>query len=155
MTVRRMDHVGLVVEDLDAAVAFFTALGLGAEGRTTVEGDWVDRIVGLTDVRSDIVMMRTPDGRSRIELSTFQRPVADSPAPWAPANVPGIPRLTFVVDDLQDTMDRLRPHGAELVGGIAQYLDLLLYCYVRGPAGVIVGLVEEFGASDQDARSNS
>ncbi|MCC3763626.1 VOC family protein [Glycomyces sp. TRM65418] len=143
MTVIRMDHVGIVVEDLAAAIAFFVELGLELEGRATVEGAWVDQIVGLEGVKSDIAMLRTPDGHGRVELSTFERPVAAGPAPWAPANVPGIPRLTFFVDSVDGAVDRLRPHGAEIEGQVAQYEDRYRYCYVRGPAGVIIGLCEE------------
>jgi catechol 2,3-dioxygenase-like lactoylglutathione lyase family enzyme len=143
MTIHRMDHVGFVVEDLAAAVAFFVELGLELEGETTVEGEWVDQLVGLDGVRADMAFLRTPDGHGRIEVSTFQTPVATSPAPRAPVNTPGIPRLTFVVDAIDDVFERLRPHGAELVGEVAQYDDINRYGYVRGPAGVIIGLVEE------------
>ncbi len=142
MTIRRMDHVGVVVEDLAAAVAFFVALGMEPEGGTTVEGAWVDQLVGLDDVRADLAFLRTPDGHGRVELSTFQRPVAAAGAPKAPVNVPGIPRLTFVVDAVDDVLGRLRAHGAELVGEVARYEDYCRYAYVRGPAGVIIGLVE-------------
>ncbi len=145
MTVSRMDHVGVVVEDLAAAIAFFVELGLELEGEATVEGEWADRLIALDGVRTDIAMLRTPDGHSRVELSTFQRPVADASAPRAPVNVPGIPRLTFVVDAVDDVLERLRPHGAELVGEVAQYEDIYRYAYTRGPAGVIIGLVEELG----------
>jgi catechol 2,3-dioxygenase-like lactoylglutathione lyase family enzyme len=131
MTLKRMDHVGVVVEDLAAAIAFFVELGLELEGETTVEGEWVDQLVGLDGVRADV------------ELSTFHSPVATGIAPRAPMNTPGIPRLTFVVDAVDDVLDRLRPHGAELVGEVAQHEDIYRYCYVRGPAGVIIGLVEE------------
>jgi catechol 2,3-dioxygenase-like lactoylglutathione lyase family enzyme len=143
MTVYRMDHVGVVVEDLAAAVAFFVELGLEPEGETTVEGEWVDQLVGLDGVRADLAFLRTPDGHGRVELSTFHTPVATSGAPKAPVNVPGIPRLTFAVDSVDDVLARLRTHGAELVGEVAQYEDFYRYCYVRGPAGVIIGMVEE------------
>ena len=139
----RMDHVGVVVEDLAAAIAFFVDLGLEVEGQTTVEGEWVDQLVGLDGVRADLAFLRTPDGHSRVELSTFHAPVATTGAPRAPVNTPGIPRLTFAVDAVDGVLDRLRPHGAELVGEVAQYGDKYRYCYVRGPAGVIIGLVEE------------
>ena len=138
-----MDHAGVVVEDLAAAVAFFVELGLELEGQTTVEGEFADRLIGLDGVRADLAFVKTPDGHTRVELSTFHTPVATSPAPRAPVNTPGIPRLTFVVDAVDDVLDRLRPHGAELVGEVAQYEDIYRYCYVRGPAGIIVGLVEE------------
>jgi catechol 2,3-dioxygenase-like lactoylglutathione lyase family enzyme len=143
MTVYRMDHVGVVVEDLAAAVAFFVELGLEPEGETTVEGEWVDQLVGLDGVRADLAFLRTPDGHGRVALSTFHTPVATSGAPKAPVNVPGIPRLTFAVDSVDDVLARLRTHGAELVGEVAQYEDFYRYCYVRGPAGVIIGMVEE------------
>ena len=138
-----MDHAGVVVEDLAAAVAFFVELGLELEGQTTVEGEFADRLIGLDGVRADLAFVKTPDGHTRVELSTFHTPVATSPAPRAPVNTPGIPRLTFVVDAVDDVLERLRPHGAELVGEVAQYEDIYRYCYVRGPAGIIVGLVEE------------
>jgi catechol 2,3-dioxygenase-like lactoylglutathione lyase family enzyme len=143
MTIQRMDHVGVVVEDLKAAVAFFVELGLELEGETIVEGEWVDQLVGLDGVRADLAFLRTPDGHSRVELSRFQSPVASSGAPRAPVNVPGIPRITFFVDDVDEVFDRLRPHGAELVGEVAQYEDIYRYGYVRGPAGVIIGLCQD------------
>jgi len=143
MTVHRMDHAGVVVEDLAAAVAFFVELGLELEGETTVEGEWVDQLVGLDGVRADLAFLRIPDGAGRVELSTFHTPVASSAPPRAPVNTPGIPRLTFVVDAVDDVFGRLRAHGAELVGQVTQYEDIYRYCYVRGPAGVIIGLIEE------------
>ncbi|WP_433630548.1 VOC family protein [Nocardia sp. CA-120079] len=139
----RMDHVGVVVEDLAAAIAFFIELGLELEGETAVEGEWVDQVVGLDGVKADIAVVRTPDGHGRVELSTFHTPVATTNAPKAPVNTPGIPRLTFVVDAVDDTLDRLRAHGAELVGEVARYGDICRYCYLRGPDGIIIGLVEE------------
>ncbi|RRS01855.1 VOC family protein [Glycomyces terrestris] len=143
MTVR-FDHVGIVVDDLPAAVAFFLDLGLELEGETEVGGPWVDELIGLDDVRADVAFVKTQDGSGRVELSVFRHPVADEPAPRAPLNVPGIPRVTFVVDDVRALVDRLRAaHGTELVGGIAQYEDVYLYVNVRGPAGVIIGLVQE------------
>jgi catechol 2,3-dioxygenase-like lactoylglutathione lyase family enzyme len=138
-----LDHVGYVVEDLSAAVAFFVELGLELEGETAVEGEWVDQLVGLDGVRADLAFLRTPDGHGRVELSTFQTPPATTSAPFAPVNTPGIPRLTFLVDAVDDVLDRLRPHGAELVGEVAQHEDIYRYGYIRGPAGVIIGLVEE------------
>lgn len=143
MAVKRMDHAGYVVGDLQAAIAFFVELGLVLEGEAVVEGAWVDRLIGLEDAKADIAMLRTPDGQSRIELSTFQKPLTATPAPSAPVNVPGIPRLTFVVDSVDEVFGRLRGHGAELVGEIAQYEDIYRYGYVRGPEGVIIGLCEE------------
>ncbi len=143
MTIYRMDHVGFVVEDLAAAVAFFVELGLELEGEASVEGEWVDQLVGLDGVRADLAFVRTPDGHSRVELSTFHAPVATSTAPRAPVNTPGIPRLTFAVDAVDDVFERLRAHGAELVGEMARSENFYRYCYVRGPEGVIIGLVEK------------
>jgi catechol 2,3-dioxygenase-like lactoylglutathione lyase family enzyme len=143
MTVSRMDHVGFVVEDLEAAIAFFVELGLELEGEASVGGEWVDDLLGLNGVRADLAVLRTPDGHGRIELSTFHSPETTGSAPRAPVNTPGIPRLTFAVDDVEDVLGRLRAHGAELVGEVAQYEDRYRYGYVRGPEGVIVGLVEE------------
>jgi catechol 2,3-dioxygenase-like lactoylglutathione lyase family enzyme len=143
MAILRMDHVGVVVEDLAAATAFFVELGLELEGEAAVGGDWADQLLGLDGVRADIAVVRTPDGHTRVELSTFRTPVATSTAPRAPMNTPGIPRLTFAVDAVDDVLDRLRPHGAELVGEVAQYGEIYRYCYVRGPAGVVIGLVED------------
>ncbi|THV28454.1 VOC family protein [Glycomyces paridis] len=140
----RFDHVGIVVEDLAAAVAFFIDIGLELEGETEVGGEWVDQLIGLADVRADVAFVRTPDGSGRVELSTFRNPVSEVPAPSAPLNVPGIPRLTFVVDDVRALIAHLRAvHGTEPVGEVAQYEDIYLYCNVRGPAGVIIGLVQE------------
>jgi len=143
MTVHRMDHVGVVVEDLPAAIAFFVELGLELEGEATVEGEFPDRLIALEGVRADMAMLRVPGGPGRVELSAFAHPVATIPAPRAPVNVPGIPRLAFVVDAVDETFERLRSHGAELVGEVVEYEDTYRYGYVRGPAGVIIGLVEE------------
>jgi catechol 2,3-dioxygenase-like lactoylglutathione lyase family enzyme len=144
VTIYRMDHVGVVVEDLAAAIAFFLDLGLELEGEASVGGQWADDLLGLDGVRADIAVMRTPDGHGRVELSKFHSPVATSSGPRAPVNTPGIPRLTFVVDAVRDALDRLRAaHGAELVGEVAQYKDIYRYCYIRGPDGIVIGLVEE------------
>lgn len=145
MAIKRMDHVGIVVDDLKAAIAFFEALGMELEGVATVEGAWADRLTALEGLRSDIAMLRTPDGSSRVELSVIHTPPATGGAPAAPVSTPGIPRLTFVVDSVEATLAQLRPHDIELVGETVQYEDQLLYTYVRGPAGVIIGLVEYFG----------
>jgi catechol 2,3-dioxygenase-like lactoylglutathione lyase family enzyme len=142
MAINRLDNVGIVVEDLDEAIAFFTELGLALEGRMTVEGDWVDRCVGLDNVRSEIAMMRTPDGHGRLELSKYHRPVAAGAEP-RPANTLGLHRVMFAVDDIDDTVARLRTHGAELVGDIVQYKDIYRPCYLRGPDGIIVALAEQ------------
>jgi catechol 2,3-dioxygenase-like lactoylglutathione lyase family enzyme len=139
----QMHNVGIVVDDLKAAIAFFAELGLELEGETTVEGQWVDRIVGLSGVRSDIAWMRTPDGHSRLELIKFQRPTATSGGePNAPVNTLGIRRIMFAVENIKDVLARLQARGAELVGEIVQYEDLYLLCYVRGPEGIIIALAE-------------
>ncbi len=144
MTIRRMDHVGIVVDHLAAAIAFFAELGLELEGEMPVEGRWVDRVVGLDDVRVDIAMMRTPDGHGRIELTKFHRPAAVRAEPeHAPANTLGIRNIMFAVDDIEEVLARLRAHGAELVGEVSQYEDIYRLCYVRGPEGIIVALAEE------------
>ena len=138
----QMHNVGIVVDDLKAAIAFFAVLGLELEGETTVEGQWVDRIVGLNGVRSDIAMMRTPDGHSRLELTKFQRPTATSVELNAPVNTLGIRRIMFAVEDIKEVLTRLQAHGAELVGEIVQYEDIYLLCYVRGPEGISIALAE-------------
>lgn len=144
MSSLRLDNVLIVVEDLEAAKAFFAELGMELEGQTTVEGPWVDGTVGLSDVRTDIAMMRTPDGHGRIELSTFHRPAAVRAEPQdAPANALGIRRIMFAVDDIDDVVARLRKHGGELVGEIAQYEDAYRMCFLRAPEGFIVGLAEQ------------
>jgi catechol 2,3-dioxygenase-like lactoylglutathione lyase family enzyme len=143
MTILRMDNVLIVVDDLKAAIAFFTELGLELEGEMTVEGQAVDRVVGLDGVRSDIAMMRTPDGHGRIELDKFHTPTAVRAGPEvAPVNTLGIRRIMFAVDDIADVLARLRTHGAELVGEVVQYEDSYRLCYVRGPEGIIVALAE-------------
>jgi catechol 2,3-dioxygenase-like lactoylglutathione lyase family enzyme len=140
----QMHNVGIVVNDLKAAIAFFTELGFELEGETTVEGPWVDRLIALNGVRSDIAMMRTPDGHSRLELSRFQRPMATSVELNAPMNTLGIRRIMFAVEDLKEVLTRLQAHGAELVGEIVQYEDVYLLCYVRGPEGILIALAEPF-----------
>jgi len=145
MTIKRMDNVGIVVDDLKAAIAFFVELGLELDGEATVEGLWVDRIVGLDGVRNDIAMMRTPDGHSRLELIKFYTPPATTAEPNAPVNTLGYRRIMFAVDDIKDVLARLQAHGAELVGEVVQYEDSHLLCYVRGPEGIIVALAEQLG----------
>lgn len=140
-----MDNVGIVVEDLKAAIAFFAELGLQLEGEMTVEGRWVDRCIGLEGVRSDIVMMRTPDGHSRIELSRFQKPKALSTEPNMPVNTLGLRRLMFAVTNIDDVVTRLKKRGAELVGEVVQYEDIYRLCYLRGPEGIMIALAEELG----------
>ena len=152
MTIQRMDNVLIVVDDLEAAIAFFGELGMELEGKTQVEGDWVDRTVGLDGVRADIVMMRTPDGHGRVELTKFHTPSAISSEPQnAPANTLGIRRIMFAVDDIDDVVARLRGHGAELVGEIAQYEDIHRLCFLRGPEGIILGLAEPLSRKRQAA----
>jgi catechol 2,3-dioxygenase-like lactoylglutathione lyase family enzyme len=142
--IERMDNVGIVVDDLAAAIEFFVELGLELEGEAPVEGRWVDRVVGLDDVRVDIAMMRTPDGHGRIELTKFRAPVAVRAEPGnAPANTLGIRRIMFAVHDIEDVLARLRAHGAELIGEVGQYEDSYRLCYLRGPAGIIVALAEQ------------
>ena len=144
MAILRMDNVGIVFDDLDAAVAFFVELGLELDGRMTVEGEWSDRVVGLQGQRVDVAMMRTPDGHSKLELMSYQRPTVIRPEPEnAPPNTLGIRRLMFAVDDIEDAIARLRTHGAELVGEVVRYEDIFLLCYLRGPEGVIVALAEQ------------
>ena len=135
MTIQRMDHVGIVVDDLAAAKAFFVELGLELEGEATVEGRVVDRVVGLEGVRADIAMMRTPDGHGRLELTKFHTPSGRGGDPRAPANALGIRHVTFAVQGIDDVLDRLRAHGAELVGELEQYENSYRLCYVRGPRG--------------------
>src|SRR5258705_5505283 len=146
MTLQRMDNVLIVVDDLEAAKAFFGELGMELEGETMVEGPWVDRVVGLKGVRSDIAVMRTPDGHGKVELTKFHTPPAVRAGPEnAPANALGIRRIMFTVDDVNDVVARLRTHGGELVGEIAQYADIYRLCFLRGPAGIIIGLAERLG----------
>jgi catechol 2,3-dioxygenase-like lactoylglutathione lyase family enzyme len=148
MTLQRMDNVLIVVEDLDAAKAFFAELGMQLEGETTVEGPWAGSVVGLDDVRADIAMMRTPDGHGRVELSRFHTPPAVRAEPEsAPANALGIRRIMFAVEGIDDVVARLRSHGAELVGEIAQYEDVYRLCFVRGPEGIMIGLAERLSAA--------
>lgn len=143
MTVLRMEHIGIVVDDLAAAIAFFTALGLELEGKASVEGDSVDRINGLEGVRADIAILRTPDGNGKIELATYHAPSYEGDAGPAPANAPGIRHILFAVDDIEESLAALRAHGGELVGELENYGNSYWLCYVRGPAGIIVELAEK------------
>ena len=144
MTLQRMDNVLIVVEDLEAAKAFFAELGMDLEGEATNEGPSVDKVVGLNDVRCDIAMMRTPDGHGRIELAKFHTPPAVRAEPeHAPANALGIRRIMFAVEHIDDVVARLRSHGGELVGEMAQYEDSYRLCFLRGPDGIILGLAEQ------------
>ncbi len=146
MTVKRMDNVGIVVEDMDAAIAFFTELGLELEGRAPIEGAWADGVTGLRDMRVEIAMLRTPDGHSRLELSRFLAPRAVADHRRAPVNALGYLRVMFTVEDIDDTLARLRSRGAELVGDVARYGDSYWLCYIRGPEGILIGLAQELGA---------
>jgi catechol 2,3-dioxygenase-like lactoylglutathione lyase family enzyme len=138
-----MDNVGIVVDDLKAATAFFVELGLELEGEATVEGQWVDRVVGLDGVRCDIAMLRTPDGHGRLELSKVHTPPATTAQPNAPVNTLGYLRVMFAVDDIDAVVASLRAHGAELVGEVVQYEDKYRLCYVRGPEGIVIALAEQ------------
>lgn len=144
-TLLRMDNVGIVVEDLQAAIAFFLELGMELEGETTVEGPWVDKCIGLKDAKSDIAMLRTPDGSGRLELSKFHRPAAIKSDP-APVNKLGMGRIMFAVTEIDEVVSRLQQkHGATLVDEIVQFQDMYRLCYVRGPEGLLIGLAEQLG----------
>ncbi|RAO44853.1 VOC family protein [Micromonospora saelicesensis] len=144
MAIQRMDNVLIVVEDLDTVIAFFVELGMELEGRGPVEGRWVERVIGIDDVRQEVAMLRTPDGQGKVELAMFHRPTAISAEPKnAPANTLGIRRIMFAVDDIEDVITRLRGLGAELVGEVERYEDVYRLCYVRGPEDIIVGLAEQ------------
>ena len=145
VTLQRMDNVGIVVESLDAAISFFAELGLELEGRATIEGEWAGRVTGLGDQRVEIAMMRTPDGHSRLELSRFLTPPPVADHRNAPVNALGYLRVMFAVEDIDDTLARLRKYGAQLVGEVVQYEDVYRLCYVRGPEGLLIGLAEQIG----------
>jgi catechol 2,3-dioxygenase-like lactoylglutathione lyase family enzyme len=145
MTIQRMDHVGVVVDDLAAATAFFVELGFKPQGEGLVEGDWVDRVVGLEGIRVEFAMVETPDGHGRLELIKFHSPPAVGDGQDAPANTRGIRHIAFVVDDIDAVVARLRARGAELVGEVEDYRDIFRLCYVRGPEGIIVELAERLG----------
>src|SRR5215510_11537402 len=143
MALKRMDNVGIVVEDLGAAIDFFRELGLELEGRATIEGEWAGRVTGLGDQRVEIAMMRTPDGHSRVELSRFLAPPVIADHRNAPVNALGYLRVMFAVEDIDETLARLRKHGAQLVGEVVQYQDSYRLCYIRGPEGILIGLAQE------------
>jgi catechol 2,3-dioxygenase-like lactoylglutathione lyase family enzyme len=146
MTVKRMDNVGIVVEDLEATIEFFRELGLELEGRATIEGEWAGRVTGLGDQRVEVAMMRTPDGHSRLELSRFLEPRVVADHRNAPVNALGYLRVMFAVDDIDDTLARLLKHGAELVSSeVVRYEDAYRLCYIRGPEGLLIGLAQELG----------
>jgi catechol 2,3-dioxygenase-like lactoylglutathione lyase family enzyme len=146
MTIKRMDNVGIVVKSLDSAIAFFAELGLELEGRATIEGEWAGRITGLRNQRVETAMMRTPDGHSRLELSRFLAPPVVADHRSAPVNALGYLRAMFTVTDIHDTLARLRPLGAQLVGEVVQYEEAYLLCYIRGPEGVLIGLAQELAS---------
>jgi catechol 2,3-dioxygenase-like lactoylglutathione lyase family enzyme len=152
MTVKRMDNVGIVVEDLDAAIEFFTELGLELEGRAPIAGDWADRITGLPDMRVEIAMLRTPDGHSRLELSRFDAPPVVADHRTAPVNALGYLRVMFAVENLDDTLARLGKRGATVVGEVVQYENIYRLCYIRGPEGILIGLAEQLG--QEPSRAN-
>jgi catechol 2,3-dioxygenase-like lactoylglutathione lyase family enzyme len=145
MVLKRMDNIGIVVEDLGVAIEFFQELGLELEGRATIEGEWAGRVTGLGDQHVEIAMMRTPDGHSRLELSRFLRPEIVADHRNAPVNALGYLRAMFTVDDVEETVERLRAHGAQLVGDVVRYEDAYKLCYIRGPEGLLIGLAEELG----------
>jgi catechol 2,3-dioxygenase-like lactoylglutathione lyase family enzyme len=143
MKILRMDNVLIVVDDLDAVIAFFVELGMELEGRGPIEGRWVERVIGIDDVRQDVAMLRSPDG-PRIELAMFHTPKAIRAEPRnAPANTLGIRRIMFAVDDIDEVVAHMRAHGAELVGEVVQFEDVYRLCYIRGPEGIVVGLAEQ------------
>ena len=146
MALKRMDNMGIVVESLDTAIAFFTELGMKLEGRATIEGDWAGRVTGLGEQRVEMAMLVTPDGHSRLELSRFLTPPAVADHRNAPVNALGYLRVMFTVDDLDETLARLRKRGAQLVGEVVQYEDVYRLCYVRGPEGILIGLAEQIGS---------
>ena len=152
MAVKRMDNVGIVIEDIDAAIEFFTELGLELEGRAPIEGAWADGVTGLRGMRVEIAMMRTPDGHSRIELSRFLAPPVVADHRRAPVNALGYLRVMFTVEDLDDTLARLEKLGAEIIDQVAQYKNTYRLCYIRGPEGILIGLAQEMG--QQTARAN-
>src|SRR3982750_511497 len=143
MAIKRMDNVGIVVDDLEATVDFFRELGLELEGRSTIEGEWAGRVTGLGDQHVEVAMMRTPDGHSRLELSRFIRPTVIADHLNAPVNALGYLRVMFAVDDIDETLAKLRTQGAQLVGDVVQYEEAYRLCYIRGPEGLLIGLAQE------------
>src|SRR3954471_19842569 len=152
MALKRMDNVGIVVESLDTAISFFAELGLELEGRATIEGEWAGRVTGLRDQRVEIAMMRTPDGHSRLELSRFVTPPVVADHRNAPVNALGYLRVMFTVEDIDETLARLRQRGAQIVGEVVQYEDAYRLCYIRGPEGLLIGLAQQLG--QQTSRVN-
>jgi len=152
VTIKRMDNVGIVVEDLDAAIAFFAELGLILEGRTRIEGDWAGRVTGVRGQRVEVAMMRTPDGHGRLELSRFDAPAIAADHRTDPVNSLGYLRVMFAVDDLDDTLSRLARHGATVVDEVVDYEGIYRLCYIRGAEGILIGLAEQLG--EQSSRAN-
>jgi catechol 2,3-dioxygenase-like lactoylglutathione lyase family enzyme len=152
VTVKRMDNVGIVVEDLDAAIRFFTELGLALEGRMRIEGDWAGRVTGVRGQRVEVAMMRTPDGHSRLELSRFDAPAIVSDHRLAPVNALGYLRVMFAVEDIDDTLARLEELGATVVDEVVNYENIYRLCYIRGPEGILIGLAQQLG--QQTARDD-
>ncbi|GAB3475117.1 VOC family protein [Nocardiopsis coralliicola] len=149
MAIQRMDNVLIVVEDLDAMIGFFTGIGMELEGRTHIEGDWVDGVIGIEGAREEIALLRTPDGHGAVELAKFLAPAAITPEPAAaPVNTLGLRRIMFAVDDVDAAVERLLADGAELVGTVVRYLDAYRLCFVRGPEGVLVGLAEPLNSAE-------
>ena len=146
MTLKRMDNVGIVVESLEAAIEFFAELGLELEGRATIEGEWAGRVTGLGNQHVEVAMMRTPDGNSRLELSRFLAPAVVADHRAAPVNALGYLRVMFTVEDIDDTLARLRQRGAQLVGEVVQYENMYRLCYIRGPEGLLIGLAQELSS---------
>jgi catechol 2,3-dioxygenase-like lactoylglutathione lyase family enzyme len=152
MAVKRIDNVGIVVEDIDAAIEFFTELGLELEGRAPIEGAWADGVTGLRDMRVEIAMMRTPDGHGRLELSRFLAPPVVADHRNAPVNALGYLRVMFAVEDIDDTLARLDKRGAKIVGEVVQYQESYRLCYIRGPEGILIGLAQQL--AEQNSRAN-
>jgi catechol 2,3-dioxygenase-like lactoylglutathione lyase family enzyme len=152
MTIKRLDNIGIVVENLDAAIDFFTELGLELEGRAPIEGDWADGVTGLKNMRCEIAMLRTPDGHGRLELSKFHAPPIAADHRTAPVNSLGYLRVMFAVENLDDLLTRLQKHGATLVGEVVNYQNIYRLCYIRGPEGILIGLAEQLG--QQASRAN-
>jgi catechol 2,3-dioxygenase-like lactoylglutathione lyase family enzyme len=152
MAVMRMDNVGIVVEDIDAAIGFFTELGLELEGRAPIEGEWADGVTGLPNMRVEIAMMRTPDGHSRLEISRFRAPAPVADHRTAPVNALGYLRVMFAVDDIDGTLARLAKRGATVVGKVVNYENMYRLCYIRGPEGILIGLAQQLG--QQASREN-
>src|SRR4029079_11484831 len=149
MALKRMDNVGIVIDDLGGTIDFFRELGLELEGRATIDGEWAGRVTGLHDQRVEIAMMRTPDGHGGLEISRFLTPPTVADHRDAPVNALGYLRVMFAVDDIDDTLARLREHGAQLVGEVVRYQDMYRLCYIRGPEGILIGLAEHIGQQGQ------